>query len=162
MTMANKDNHTVANGQDAIEGLNVSLKLSQDLLALLGEENLALRSMSTQELFRISRQKTMLLAKLGYVDATLKNILPAEGQNSGEASERGQVIGQYKRRINEVRGEIMANNMINKRLTEDTLGYLNDAISLLTRPSREEALYRAPGKVPARNITLPSVISRAV
>ena len=157
MTMANYEQ--ISGAQDVVEGLNVSLKLSQDLFLLLADENAALRAMATQELFRISRQKMSLLARLNYVDEVLGRLLPEATEAS---SERRQLIGQYQRRLNQVRRAIQDQNLINKRLTEDTLGYLNDAISLLTRPAREESVYRAPGRTPGRNLTLPSVISRAV
>ncbi|MDA8419091.1 MAG: flagellar export chaperone FlgN [Desulfobacteraceae bacterium] len=154
--MANHEQQ-ISGAQDVVEGLGVSLKLSQDLFLLLADENAALRAMATQELFRISRQKMSLLARLNYLDEVLGQLLPA-----ASSSERERLIGQYKRRIREVRAAIQDQNLINKRLTEDTLGYLNDAIALITRPAREESVYRAPGRLLGRNLTLPSVISRAV
>ncbi len=157
MTMANHEQQ-ISGAQDVVEGLGVSLKLSQDLFLLLEDENAALRAMATQDLFRISHQKMSLLARLNYLDEVLGQLLSA----AASSSERERLIGQYKRRIREVRAAIQNQNLINKRLTEDTLGYLNNAIALITRPASEESVYRAPGRLSGRNLTLPAVISRAV
>lgn len=158
MTM-NTENTMQTGKQDIVEGLSVSLKLGQDLLALVREEGVALLAMDTQELFRLSRQKTTLLAKIHYLDDALHRLL--EGDQA-QVRERAQVIAQYKKRINEVRAEVLLKNMSNKRLTEDTLGYLNDAIALMTRPDPNETVYRVPGRSQARSKNLPSYISRAV
>ena len=70
MTTANDPK--AQDGQDIIEGLAVNLKLSQQLLTALHEESVALRAMDTQGLFRLSRQKDTLLAKIHYLDVSLQ------------------------------------------------------------------------------------------
>ncbi len=58
------------------------------------------------------------------------------------------------------RRAIADKNSINKRLIEDTLGYLNDAISLFTQTGRDPAYgKKAGGK---KNKFQPVLISRAV
>jgi len=152
-------------GQDILDNLEVNLKLSQDLLAALHEESRALRGMDTQGLFRISRQKDTLLAKINYLDDTIKASLTEAGKPPSSASltpEKAKIISQYQIRINAMRKEIQARNLLNKRATEGTLGYLNDAIALLSRPDVEENTYRVPGRSALRNKNLPSYISREV
>lgn len=163
MTTAN--NPTAQDGQDIIEGLAVNLKLSQDLLTALHEESAALRAMDTQGLFRLSRQKDSLLAKIHYLDDSLQTSTTKQHQAPSTASlnpEQARIVGQYKNKINEIRQKIQARNMINKRFTEDTLGYLSDAIALLTRQPEADNTYRIPGRSQARSSCMPSFISRGV
>jgi len=148
--------------QDILDGLAVNLKLSQDLLAALEEESTALRGMDTQGLFRLSRQKDTLLAKIQYLDNSLRTSLAAENkatQASRLTPEQLRTAGQYKVRINNLRQEILSRNTINKRLTEDTLGYLSDAIALISNSAQEEHIYNIPGRSQARSKNLPSFIS---
>ena len=149
-------------GQDIIEGLAINLKLSQELLSALHEESSALRAMDTQGLFRLSRQKETLLAKIHYIDDSLRTVTKEQKAQSAPSltSEQSQIIGQYKIKINSIRQEIQARNMINKRFTEDTLGYLSDAIALISRPPEEEHTYHIPGRSLARGRSMPSFISR--
>lgn len=149
--------------QDLMEGLAVNLKLSQDLLAALHEENAALKAMDTQGLFRISRQKDTLLAKIHYIDDSLRSTLAAQHTNpAGQTADRTRLIGQYQEKINAMRQEIQARNLINKRFTEDTLSYLSEAIALITQPAQSDHIYRIPGRSQARGRTQPSLISREV
>lgn len=151
-------------GQDLLDNLEVNLKLSQDLLSALHEESAALRGMDTQGLFRISRQKDTLLAKIHYLDDTLKaSLVETDKTPSADLTpENSRIIRQYKTKINGLRQEIQARNMINKRFTEDTLGYLSDAIALLSSPTVTENTYRVPGRAHLKNKNLPSFISREV
>ena len=150
-------------GQDIIEGLAVNLKLSQELLSALHEESVALRTMDTQGLFRLSRKKDTLLAKIHYLDDSLQVSLTKEQKAQSAlslTSEQSQIAGQYKNRINSIRQEIQSRNMINKRFTEDTLGYLSDAIALISRPPEADNTYHIPGRSQARGRSMPSFISR--
>lgn len=163
MTTTNSPNSPVE--QEILEGLAINLNLSQELLTTLEEENTALRAMDTQGLFRISRHKDTLLAKLHYLDDSLRNSLAEEGKTqraSDPTSERMRMIGQYKEKIRSLRQEIQTRNWINKRFTEDTLSYLSDAIALITRPVQAENTYRIPGRSLARGKNMPSFISREV
>lgn len=162
--MSTKDDTKSPLGQDLLADLEVNLKLSQDLLATLHEEGTALRGMDTQGLFRISRQKETLLAKIHYLDDAIKASLAAADKTAaaGLTPEKSTVVSQYQSKINGMRREIQTRNSINKRVTEDTLGYLNDAIALISRPDVEENTYRVPGRSSLRNKNLPSYISREV
>lgn len=152
-------------GQEIIEGLAVSLKLSQDLLASLHEESKALRTMSTQELFRTSHQKDILLSKIHYLDDALQSSFSALRKDPASSSlspEHSRLIDDYKRKITNIRQEIQTRNTINKRFTEDTLRYLSDAIALITRPPEADNTYRMPGRSQARAKNMPSYISCGV
>lgn len=155
------ENQTPA-AREIVEGLALNLTLSEDLLAALHEEQLALKTMDTQGLFRISRNKETLLAKMHYLDNSLQKTWATQGSDPATTNippEELRLIGQYKERINATRQQIKIRNTINKRFTEDTLSCLGDAIALLTRPARDENTYRVPGRSLARARTLPSVIS---
>ncbi len=163
MSTANNSNIPVEH--DILDGLAVNLKLSQDLLTALHEESTALRGMDAQGLFRISRQKDNLLSKLQYLDHSLQTSLADENTTTTASrltSEQLRTVGQYKTRINSMRQEILSRNTINKRLTEDTLGYLSDAIALISGSAQEENIYSIPGRSQTRSKNLPSFISRGV
>ena len=152
-------------GQAIIEGLAVNFKLSQELLAALHEESSALRALDTQGLFRLSNKKDTLLAKIHYLDDALKASLTQPEQDSSAPSltaEQSQIASHYKGKINGIRQEIQARNRINKRFTEDTLGYLHDAIALISRPPEADNTYRIPGRSQARGRSMPNYISREV
>lgn len=152
---------TPPTSQALIEALALNLRLSQELLVALHEEASSLRAMDSPGLFRLSRQKDTLLAKLHYLDDAMKAQTSAKDQApEGISPEQALVIRQYKGKINALRGEILAQNLINKRFTEDTLGYLHDAISLITRPPEFSNTYHIPGRSQARGRSLPNFISR--
>jgi flagellar biosynthesis/type III secretory pathway chaperone len=148
-------------GPEIIEGLAMNLKLSQELLVALHEESTALRAMDTQGLFRLSRHKDTLLAKIHYLDDALQRSLPAKAPASPALPpEQAHLVGQYKRKISGLRQEILARNLINKRFTEDTLGLLHEAITLISRPPEADNTYHIRGRSQARGRTMPNFISR--
>ena len=163
--MNTTNNSNIPVEQDILDGLAVNLKLSQDLLTALHEESTALRGMDAQGLFRISRQKDTLLAKIHYLDNSLQASLADESkapQASSLTPEQLRTISQYKTKINGMRQEILSRNTINKRFTEDTLGYLSDAIAMISSSAQAENIYNIPGRSQARSKNLPSFISREV
>ncbi len=146
---------------EVFDHLASNLKLSEDLLTVLHEESAALKAMDTQSLFSVSRKKDSLLTKIQYLDNALRQAMgnTPERAASGMSAEESRIIGQYKSKINLTRQEIQIKNLFNKRFTEDTLGYLSDAIGLFTRPAQEENTYRLPSRPRARKSDLPSFIS---
>ena len=105
------NNSNIPAEQDILDGLAVNLKLSQDLLAALQEESTALRGMDTQNLFRISRQKDTLLAKIQYLDNSLRTSLATDNKSAPAPKltpEQLRTVGQYKTRINTMRQEIIS------------------------------------------------------
>lgn len=149
-------------GRDIVDSLALNLRLSEDLLAAIHEESTALRSLDTQGLFRISRTKDTLLAKIHYLDDSLQKTWTKHDPQQTKTTispEDLRLIDQYKQRINTTRQEIKSRNTVNKRFTEDTLSCLGEAIALLTRPTPENNTYRVPGRSQPRGRTLPSCIS---
>ena len=170
--------------QDLIEGLRVNTKLSQDVLQTLKEENKALRGMETQELFRLAKHKSNLLAKIQYLDKSLKNtiqsllddetstsqdqistdqaVLPLSRLTPLLPKEKAATVNQYIRNLHQLRQEIQTQNSINKRFTHDTLSCLDDAISLITKSVADKNNYGIPGLTANHRHNRPSLISKKV
>jgi len=164
--------------EDLVEDLGVNMKLSQEIVDILQEENKALRVMATQDLLRISKQKENLLIKVHYLDQNLQetsNELQSSGTGQSPQtpaslakviahlpSEQASVIKQYCRSIKELRLEIQTQNLINKRFTHDTLTCLNEAISLITKPAPQGGAYGTIHRGKQYNANQPSLISKEV
>ena len=171
--------------QELFEGLRVNLKLTQDILKVLEDEGKALVDMDTQRLFRLSKEKSNLLAKIQFIDDSLtktlsklgaenndqKNVqygsfaLPSVNKLSGLSHllPKSTLIelNKYKLKIVRLRQEIQDRNLVNKKFTEDTLGYLSDAVSLITAPAQEKITYSSSAMPPFKS-RLPSLISKEV
>ncbi len=164
--------------EDLVEDLGINMKLSQEIVDILREENKALRVMATQDLLRISKQKENLLIKVHYLDQNLQeatNKLQISGIGQSPQApmplskviahlpnEQGTVIKQYCHNIKQLRLEIQAQNLINKRFTHDTLTCLNEAISLITKPAPQGGSYGAIHRGKQYNANQPSLISKEV
>nr|MBF0221266.1 flagellar protein FlgN [Desulfobulbaceae bacterium] len=174
--------------QDVFEALSLNIKLSQDLLTLLGNESEALKAMNPQELLTISKQKRTLLSRIQFLDESLKNhmadSIPVEQSKPKNGGYAGAVVPENfklsgliqllpqdkveaanscKAKLNKIRQEIIVKNYINKKFTEDTLGYLGDAIALFTQPVTKNNTYCAKGmSSPKRSSSMPQMISREV
>lgn len=72
-----------------------------------------------------------------------------------------ELLGRYRTALTEAREEILVRNLYNQRFAVDTLGYLNDAISLITAGISEEIRYNPKGKT-RYAVNAPNLISRAV
>jgi len=173
--------------QDVLENLSLNVKLSQDLLALLDNENTALRAMDTKELHKISKQKSTLIAKIQFLDDSLKNHItddkyaplqetPVADSSQPTFSETSSIPGlidllppdrkeaakQCKEKLSKTRHDILFKNYINKKFTQDTLGHLSDAIALFTQPVVKQNTYNAPGNRAKNRSSLPQLLSREV
>lgn len=173
--------------QELFDGFHSNLKLSQDILKVLEAENEALKRMDTVSLLRLSKEKSTLLAKTHYLDDALKKSVCdlvkktamktappphtaaalAAGKINALTSilpaDKAEVVTRYKAKLNALRLKIQERNFINKRFIEDTMGYLGDAISLLTGPTHTpNKTYGYKGLPPVRGRSVPSVISREV
>jgi len=171
--------------QDIFEALILNVKLSQDLLALLDSETAALRAMDTKELHKISKQKSTLISRIQFLDDSLKNhITDTEPGSVSEASaidcdrsvipetstfsgliallpiDRKETAQQCREKLSKIRQDILFKNFVNKKFTEDTLGYLGDAIALFTQPVIKHNTYSASGIGPRNASSLPQLISR--
>ncbi len=164
--------------EDLVEDLRVNMKLSQEILDILRGENKALRGMATQELFRLSKQKSGLLAKVNYLDDSLRAAinqlqngdaelnrgtpLPLSRLSAGLPAEQAGIVKQYCRGIKQLRLEIQSQNLINRHFTHDTLACLNEAISLISQPEPRWGSYGSIGRGRGRSISAPSLISKEV
>lgn len=173
--------------QEVFEALSLNVKLSQDLLTLLGNESEALRAMNPQELLTISKQKRTLLSRIQFLDESLKNhiadsdpVVTPKPKTNGYASatvpnkfklsgliellpqDRVEAANNCKAQLNKIRQAIIVKNYINKKFTEDTLSYLGDAIALFTQPVAKQNIYCATGMKSRRGSSVPQFISREV
>ena len=172
--------------QDLFEGLRVNMKLCEDILVVIKEEGKALKSMDTQTLFKLSKQKENLLAKTHYLDDSLKgtigeldpDAISSDAKNNatgavstarklaelapGLSAQDAEMIKKYNKKLTKLRQEIQIRNQINKKFTEDTLLYLNEAISMITQPVQTQKTYGSGGLPPTNMRSLPSMISREV
>jgi len=164
---------------DLVEDLRVNMRLSQEILDILREENKALRGMATQELFRLSKQKAALLAKVNYLDDSLRDSIDKLRNDDAAPTnrdtplylsrlsadlpeEQASIVKQYCRGIKRLRLEIQSQNLINRRFTHDTLACLNEAISLISQPEPKWGSYGGIEHGGRRSISLPSLISKEV
>lgn len=162
------------------EVLEQQTALSQEMLALLEQEQAALTAVDVQGIVALSRRKTNLLQRLQAADSHIQEIagqlLLANGQ-AGEATltnvihqlppsaERDQ-LAAFRQRLLALREAILAKNLINKHFAEDTGNYLRDAIALITNSVADnyDSYHRnggKPGKRPP-SANRPSLISREV
>jgi len=182
--MQTQETDTLAH--DLFKGLEINMKLSQDILDVIDKEGEALKKMDTQSLYRLTNQKEHLLAKIQYLDKSLHGIvdeltgdsikepevqygssqIPLSGRLSALDktldSDKIEQIARYKKKVNTLREKIQKRSFINKRFTEDTLGYINDAISLITETAVGNKTYGARGKTYAQGQVNPTVISKEV
>lgn len=159
------------------EVLEQEATLSEELLALLDQEQATLVAMEVQALVALTRRKTNLLTRIQAADALLQEMV---GQllagTAGKANLTGVINGlargeererlaATRQRLLRLREQIVAKNTINRHFAEDTQRYLNDAISLITSAAAEnqDSYQRGRGngrKPPSAN--RPALISRAV
>ncbi len=171
---------------DIFEALTLNMKLSQDLLSLLGEETEALQAMNTQELLEVSKRKSTLLSKIQFLDESLQNyamdnrttpepvIKPRRG-GYGNAivsekfklsdliqllpPEKIEAANQCKKKLGKIRQDILVKNYINKKFTHDTLSCLGEAIALFTQPAAKRNTYTPSSMPPQRSSSLPQILS---
>lgn len=163
--------------------LGKEIAFSDEFLVLLEEERQAIIKMDVATLVTISRRKMLQLDQLQDLDKsvekraesllkgrTVSRRRPQE-KRSGKIvhlsaiaeispQEHRKVLLQSKEQLAARRRAIDDKNFINKRLVEDSLGYLNDAISLFTPVSNEPAYGKRSGG--RKNKFQPALISRAV
>ena len=75
--------------------------------------------------------------------------------------EEGLIIKEYQKKLSRLRTAIVTANHINQQFTSDTLGYLNDAVSLICRGIVCDPLYNTSRKEQMGKNT-PALVSREV
>ncbi len=153
--------------------LEREVQLSQEMLSLLESEKNALAAMDMQSLVSLSRKKVGQLTTMQAVDESLQETarqitdLPAgkpvklENLASLATGEDMDRLKAYRKKLTQLREEILGRNMVNKHFAEDTKSYLNDAISLITSAVAERPMYGTKG-VGKPSTKQPALISREV
>lgn len=146
---------------------------SEQLLAILAEELQVLTRMDIQALIGLTRKKESLLKRLQLLDASFQEIAqgcPRDGSPgpvrlkeiiAGSEPEAAARLERYRVRLVALRHKIHDRNLINKQLADDILGYLKDAISLITGPAGGPAAYGTKG-TPRPSAKQPVFISRGI
>ena len=171
--------HTQTTGQHSLparffEVLEQEILLSQDMLAILSEEQKALVAMDMQGLIRLSGKKENRLSRIQALDSLLADMAGElqPGTNAKTARltalipllnpEEGEKLGQYRKKLAGLREEIIGRNQINQHFAEDVKTYLNDAVSLITSGITDRPMYGNAGLRRTASLNQPSFISREV
>ena len=157
--------------------LKRQIAISTGFLAILEAERNALVHMDVPTLISLTRQKENELAKIAQLDHSLqevaRRIVAADAGSHHKTIKLAELIPfmtreqtltvkKYRDQLAELREKISSNNLINKRFASDTLGYINDAISLICGEISGEPLYSGrPGRQQKRS-AIPSLVSREV
>ncbi|MFA6282814.1 MAG: flagellar export chaperone FlgN [Desulfurivibrionaceae bacterium] len=170
--------HTETTEQNSLpakfyETLEQEVLLSQDMLAILNEEQKSLVSMDMQGLIRLSAKKENRLSRLQALDSLLAEMagkLIPEATGPAKLSslvpllnqEEGEKLGQYRKQLTGLREEILSRNQINSTFAEDVKTYLNDAITLITRGIADRPMYGLTGRSTKPSLNQPALLSREV
>jgi len=163
--------------------LDKEILYADEILHLLEEELRALLEMDMPALVSLSRKKMEQLHRMQRLDTSVQEqidaILVCAGKKgaanaSGQekktvdissvaelfANDSKEILQRKKELLQEKRREITDKNYINRRLVEDSLGFLNDAISLFTTRPEEPGYNRK--KAGRKSVSGPAFLSRAV
>jgi len=173
------------------EILGRQIQFAKELLGVLEEEMTALTAMDVQQLFNITKKKLNQVKRLQYLDDALQEMLiqiaPAKDNERPTGPRRGRGVNSFSAKgiklsavipffhkedgakllkqrdeLFRLQEEIQSRNRLNKRFTGDILGYVGDAISLITNGIAEAAGYGARGAVKSAAAARPTFISREV
>ncbi|MGV1100154.1 flagellar export chaperone FlgN [Thiovibrio sp. JS02] len=156
------------------EILKEEIFLSEEMLRILSQEKEALVKMEMQTLLSLSGKKAALVSRLQALDAGLQESARAFTGASGDTvirlrslgsrldAEEARSLEQYRLRLVELREEILARNIVNKRFSEETRRFLNDAISTITSTVAERPMYGRGKGFAKPSLHQPSFISREV
>ncbi len=156
------------------ETLEQEVLLSQDMLAILSEEQKALVNMDMQGLIRLSARKENRLSRIQALDGLLAEMAGALRPDAREKTvrlaalipllnpEEGEKLGQYRQKLTGLREEILSRNQINKHFASDVKHYLNDAIHLITSGIADRPIYGLNGLSRKPSLNQPSLLSREV
>ena len=156
--------------------LKRQVTISTSFLALLQAEKTALVNMDMNALVSLTKKKEQELAKMAQLDHSLQEVagkIVAGDNHIGNrviklaelipfmTREQTLSVKNYRDKLASLREKITDNNLINKRFASDTLGYINDAISLICGEIASPPLYSTQGRQGAAN-SAPALVSREV
>jgi flagellar biosynthesis/type III secretory pathway chaperone len=156
------------------EVLEQEIMLSQDMLAILNEEQKALVAMDMQALIHLSAKKENRLSRIQALDAMLTDMAtvlrPGAPVKTARLSalipmlprEEGDKLSQYRKKLAGLREEILSRNQVNRHFATDVKKYLNDAISLITSSIADRPMYGLNGMSRKPSLNQPSLLSREV
>lgn len=139
------------------ELLDHEVKLYGELLQILREEQRVLAEMNIEALISLSKKKENQLLKIRLLDESLQEMMKSlDGSPQTKTMGLSAVavfstpadaerINNCLTLLSKTRDSILKLNVLNKRFIEDTLGYLNDAIFLLTGAAMTQSVYGARG-----------------
>lgn len=143
--------------ESLFEILNNEETLSNELLDLLDQEQTALTAVDLKGLISLSQKKHDVAARIQNLDETVQHvagkILPEDErkivrlkslESELSTDEAGKIRG-FRERLTRLRQKIQDCNLVNKKFAEDTLGYINDGISLITGAVAEHGMYQSRG-----------------
>ncbi len=157
--------------------LKRQITISTNFLTLLEAEKNALVNMDMSSLISLTRLKERELAKMAQLDHSLQEVAvqvvaTVSGRNNKViklvelvpfmSREQALTMKGLRDQLAGLREKITDNNLINKRFTSDTLGYINDAISLICNEITSEPTYNIPGRQLSGNSPAPALLSREV
>lgn len=183
MNEGNVHSGSGAGVEEIIALLGKGISCSDEFLALLEEELQAILKMDVRGLMSLSKRKARLVDRLQQLDRAVamqaeaqhpeqrvasRKTMAKEGDTVvhltavAESCPKGQKekLSRCREQFVVRRSAIIDKNYINRRLIEDSLGYLNDAISLLTRTSNDPSYGKSAGG--KKNKSQPVMVSRAV
>ena len=159
--------------QQLFSALENAVELSRQFLDLLMAEKTALIEMKMNMLITLSRKKEDSLARMQSLDKVIHETTEEIGNRKGSqaiglsalipfaSKEEAERLTLYRETLLRLRQEILDRNLINKNFAQDTRGYLNDAISLITGTLADQPIYGNIGMTrPSAN--KPALISREV
>ncbi len=157
--------------------LKRQIAISSGFLAILEAEKEALVSMDVTALVSLTREKERELKKMAQLDHSLqevaRRIVAADGDNQTRiiklaelipfmTREQTLAVKQSRDQLAVLREKISSNNLINKSFASATLGYINDAISLICGEIVAKPLYGVRSQRGGRPGNGPALMSREV
>ena len=158
------------------KAMEQEITLSEEMLTILNAEQQALVSVDMPALISISTKKGALATRLAAMDNQLQEMArSALGQPQNAAIRLRAISGLLapaeaskleasRLRLATLRKEILSKTIVNRKFTEDTRQFLNDAITTITGSIAERPLYgRGRGRGMGRpTVNQPSLINREV
>ncbi|MCB2183516.1 MAG: flagellar protein FlgN [Desulfobulbaceae bacterium] len=155
--------------------LKRQIAISTGFLALLQAEKEALINMDMNALIHLTKRKELELKKIAQLDHSLqevagKIVTTENGQNRiiklaelipFMTREQTLTMKNFRDQLAALREKITRNNLVNKHFASDTLGYINDAISLICGKIAEVPLYGTRGGK-GKASSAPALVSREV
>lgn len=159
------------------ELLLAQIKLSTDFCSLLEEEKKALVKMDIPILAELVSKKDRELARIQRLDENIQEISSRIALKDGKKknisasklldtvpflSAAGQeMVLTYQKKLSLLRNNILTANHVNQRFANDTLGYINDAVSFICNGIASDLTYTTTSQA-QRSKSIPALVSREV